>query len=259
MIREELGLAPGAPFTIPSSDIRGLTGVASGPIVWPNDFWGKPTAPPAPSGNFDYIGYKLGGSGPKTTWLLTGTSIGTADANRLVSVAINWSEEATHRNVSEVRFGGISGTLATIHVQGGHSGGSTGFGVCIASAVVPTGTTSDVRVVFSGDTNTCNINIFRYVGLASTTPNDTATIGSGGTATDLATTIDILAGGLVQVAVGNSTFANGGTIGGATSRYTYPGEGAMSHGLGAETGRSITWDTTNANNAGNALIAVAWA
>ena len=39
-IRAELQLAPGTPFTIPA-DVRVLTGISSGPIRWPQDFWGK--------------------------------------------------------------------------------------------------------------------------------------------------------------------------------------------------------------------------
>jgi hypothetical protein len=39
-IRNELGIAAGSSFIVPT-DVRVLTGVATGSIVWPNHFWGK--------------------------------------------------------------------------------------------------------------------------------------------------------------------------------------------------------------------------
>jgi hypothetical protein len=40
-VNVELGNSPTATITMPSTATRTLTGVASGPIVLPNDYWGK--------------------------------------------------------------------------------------------------------------------------------------------------------------------------------------------------------------------------
>jgi len=40
-VNVELGNSATATLTMPSTSIRTLTGVASGPVVLPNDFWGK--------------------------------------------------------------------------------------------------------------------------------------------------------------------------------------------------------------------------
>lgn len=47
-IRAEIGGS--GPIVLPSTETRTLSGVASGPIVCPNDFWGKSSLSPAPSG-----------------------------------------------------------------------------------------------------------------------------------------------------------------------------------------------------------------
>lgn len=51
-IRTEIGGS--GSVVIPSAEVRTLTGVASGPIVLPNDFWGKSSLSPAPSGTVLY-------------------------------------------------------------------------------------------------------------------------------------------------------------------------------------------------------------
>lgn len=51
-VRTEIG-GSGA-IVIPSTEVRTLTGVAAGQIVLPNDFWGKSSLSPAPSGTTLY-------------------------------------------------------------------------------------------------------------------------------------------------------------------------------------------------------------
>lgn len=79
-----------------------------------------------------------------TSLTASGVAIGTADANRLVVVAIGGRYDSG-AGYSTVTIGGVS---ATIHDQ--TDSNSDERIVCIASAIVPTGTTANVVVTLTG-------------------------------------------------------------------------------------------------------------
>lgn len=79
-----------------------------------------------------------------TSLTASGVAIGTADANRLVVVGIG-GRYNSGAGYSTVTIGGVS---ATIHDQ--TDSNSDERIVCIASAIVPTGTTADVVVTLVG-------------------------------------------------------------------------------------------------------------
>ena len=144
-IRTELGLAPGATFTIPSAEIRALTGVASGPIVWPNDFWGKSAVIADYQGNFSATG-----TGSSATVTIPGVTFGAASGTRRMFMSISVAgASAADRSLGSATIGGIA---ATIHTQthDRNTGTSAIFILAIISAEVPTGTSGDVVVTVSG-------------------------------------------------------------------------------------------------------------
>ncbi|WP_353644235.1 hypothetical protein [Mesorhizobium sp. WSM2239] len=84
-IRAELGMAPGAPLTIPSPETRALTGVASGPIVIPTDFYGKSYNPEIAVSLVDHKAIST---------LPASISLGAAASGRLIIIAyMNGAED----------------------------------------------------------------------------------------------------------------------------------------------------------------------
>src|SRR5690349_20118800 len=71
---------------------------------------------------------------------------GAARSSRRIFLAIHWSDGGTHRTLSSSTINGVTAN----RFQEGHSGGATGFGCAIASALVPTGSGNvDVGLTFS--------------------------------------------------------------------------------------------------------------
>lgn len=135
---------------------------------------------------------------PATT-TFSSVGIGTADAGRLVAVAI-MNRRGTYSTVpSTVTIGGISATLL-------HSKDTTvssfHFGASIWIASVPSGTTADVVVTWSdADVLYCNVLCYRLLGAASTAYDTADHDHTSGT------TIDVAAGGII---IGGMTDGNAG-------------------------------------------------
>lgn len=199
---------------------------------------------------------------PGTTSEFVDYAIGDAAADRRVFLAVHWVEGSTHRTISSATIGGVS---ATIHIQEGHSGGVTGFGVAIISAIVPTGTTATVVVNFSGNKTDTTIGGIRVTGLSNSSPHATAVDENEGTASSLAVSINVPEDGLLIGAYSSSTNATlrAVTWGGVTEEYDQSSGGirvsmGWDYELSEETGRSVSASISSIGDSGNALVVVSW-
>lgn len=104
-----------------------------------------------------------------TTYTFSAQSVGTAAADRYIICGVSGrSSDGGARTISSVTIGGVT---ATLNVQMVNSGNVQG----IACALVPTGTTADVVVVFSSTMTNADIALYSTSGLTSTSANDTGT------------------------------------------------------------------------------------
>ncbi len=184
----------------------------------------------------------------------TGENIGDADATRRIFANVYWGEGGSHVSLSSMTIGGVS---ATIHGQGGHTGGISGFGVAIVSAIVPTGTTANFVALFSAAiSGSAAFAAFRTVRLEDSSPFDSASTLSVGTSTSLSTSINIPEGGLIIGAFNYSVNAdNTVTWTGATEITDRVG---FSKNLAAETNRSFGITASTQGDSGNHLLGVSW-
>jgi hypothetical protein len=120
-----------------------------------------------------------------TTYTFSARAIGTAASDRRVHVLVHGGGVGD-TTLSSVTVGGVS---ATINVQAS-SGQHTS---AIATAAVPTGTTGDVVVTFSGGKARCGIGVYASTGLSSETAVDT----DSSTADPATATLTSVAGGFV--------------------------------------------------------------
>jgi hypothetical protein len=123
------------------------------------------------------IGFGAGGGGPptysytdtgedlvgRTTYTFSAKAIGAAAGGRLVVVSL-LSYQSSARTVSSVTIGGITAAIhqATVDVSGDH------ILTAIAYAVVPTGTTANVVVTFSGSMGACGMGVYALYDVGST-------------------------------------------------------------------------------------------
>lgn len=116
----------------------------------------------------------------------TGTSIGTATADRLIFVALS-GLKTTNSAITSVTVGGVSATAAA-QVRRANGGGSVDF--CeIWWAAVPTGTTGTVVITEAGEVfNFVSAEIYKVTGANTTIPvnnSDTGSVASGNVTTDV--------------------------------------------------------------------------
>lgn len=105
----------------------------------------------------------------QSTYTFSSTSIGAASVSRLVVVTVGFCDRTgTGRTISSATIGGVT---ATINTQI-NDAASTAPGVAIIQAVVPTGTSGDIVINFSGSIHSCGIGVFALYDLISTTPTD---------------------------------------------------------------------------------------
>lgn len=121
-----------------------------------------------------------------TVYNHTGINIGTAAADRLVIVIAGGLRSGTARSISSINIGGTDGTI--VAQQNGTGSGA----LAIAYRLVPTGTTTDVIVTYSGTMDRAGIVAYTITGQASNTPTDTFNVSGNG---NVSSTIDVLAGG----------------------------------------------------------------
>lgn len=105
-----------------------------------------PYVPPAKS--VVYMGTAGSGGGGPNGNEAGSYNFGTPDPLRRIIVAVHWqSFGASPQSITSITIGGVAGT---IHGQDSHSGGSTGLGVAICSAIVPTGNTGNISSTGAG-------------------------------------------------------------------------------------------------------------
>ena len=186
-------------------------------------------------------------------------TFGDERSDRRMAAVIHWNEGGSHFTLDSATIGGEA---ATIHVQRGHSGGSTGLGAAIISAVVPTGASGVVDCTFSGATSNVSCGVYRLTGLSSGTPTDTDSDQSTVTTTDLSVTITVAADGIVIAGFTGSTNATSDVAWtGVTEQYD--GEDGIhrssgfASGLGAQS-LVVTADITPQANSGNDLVVASW-
>lgn len=123
-----------------------------------------------PAATSTYVTY-VSNSANQTTYTFTGTSIGTASSDRYVIVAFGASDGTAGRTDSSVTIGGISATK----LAGAYFSGATTRMAAIYMAPVPTGTTADIVVTYSGQVSRMGMSVFSATGIQSTTPRDSFT------------------------------------------------------------------------------------
>jgi hypothetical protein len=185
-----------------------------------------------------------------TAFTFTSKSIGTAAANRKVVIVVGGNADL--RTVSTLTVGGISASL--VKRQQNADGTSE-----IWQADVPTGTTANVVVTWSGPQNTCGIGSYSLYGAAAA-----ASATASNTSNPLSTTINIPAGGVcigtVQQYGGSQTWSWSGltedfdsTMGGSR-----PFSGASTASSGGVTGQTVT-ATPSGSPSGQTLALASWA
>lgn len=186
------------------------------------------------------------GGASSYTW--SAASIGAAATGRLVVVCVAGNNVAF--GVSSATIGGVAATVVSVQ-QGQYMGSA------ILTAVVPTGTTANVAVTFTGGIGTGFIGIWNITGLASSTAHDfyNTTGGVNGTYT---ATLDVPALG-VAVAFG-AGFSGGAssTWTGGTERFDYDNASVNYTGSDFTTATLVTNKTMQATNV-QFVNAASWA
>lgn len=119
-----------------------------------------------------------------TTYTFAGQNLGAADAGRYIVVCVE-SRASLARTISTVTVGGVSASIAVQVSNGNNVAG-------IAIAAVPTGTTGDVVVTFSGSVLRAAVQLYRVLGIDSATPADF----DSSAAADPTVNLDVPAGGV---------------------------------------------------------------
>jgi hypothetical protein len=121
-------------------------------------------------------------------------NIGDAASDREVFVVLVWSVGSSGP-APTLNSMTIGGETATVHVSRRESFAfGANFGIAIASAPVPSGTTATIAFAFSAAATVNRLSTYRAVGIQSMTPVDTASVYS--TAQARTAQIDVQAGGV---------------------------------------------------------------
>lgn len=202
---------------------------------------------------------------PETT--ISGTSPtfdgGDADASRRIFYSFHWLYSGgTHRSISSATINGVTAAIR----QGGHSGGVSGFGAALLSALVPTTSGSmSASITMSGTISSSRGAPIITYGLSGSTPHDSGSDTSSSISTTVSDNVDVPANGLViAVYSGSQNATNQVTWTGATQIYdqliqsTGRASLAVSSGLSEETGRLIRAAKSNESDSGNHMVIETW-
>lgn len=247
-INIELGRLPTAVFNMNGAEERALAGVPSGSYSFSN-FLGKSAGGGGAVSGVEYLGAAGGGSN-LSLFNRPDFPIGAADPSRLIVVAAHWLETTTHRSVTDINVGGVTGGAA----QAGHTGGDTGFGAALTSRLVPTGTTALIRVTFSGEVTSLVVQVYRLTGLSQLASD---TDENAQLANNLNTVVQVGAGGAAIAAYMGSTgiISNAPTFSGITKKYgTQAITGGFLSGLSADATYDVGTTGVSSSSAGNCLI-----
>lgn len=189
-----------------------------------------------------------------TTYTFASQNLGAADPNRWIVVCVGGAHSAA-RSISSVTVGGVSATKI-VQAEGSTLYRHTSIWV----APVPTGTTGDIVVTWSGAIGRCGYSAYRLItGTAPTTAFNTQTDLSL-TSSDLSVSINRPAGGVIVASTINiSSTATSITWAGTTEDYdaswseaTYQGMSSSSTASGSSpvTVTATIAGTPTANNVG---------
>lgn len=167
--------------------------------------------PPSGDATITYL-QDAGNTSGLSTYTFSSQNLGTAAADRFIVVAIETRNSGTSdRTINSVTIGGVS-AVVTQETQAGTNRNV----VALACAAVPTGTAGDVVVTLNGAMLRCYIQVYRAIGISSTTPSDTERL-AGASPTG---TIDVPAGGiLVACAASGNALTTDGTWTGVDLAY----------------------------------------
>lgn len=188
-----------------------------------------------------------------SSYSFTSQPIGSAQADRYVIVGIGWANLSP--TISSVTIGGVSATnIATNANANGNS--------ALYIALVPTGTTANVDIAFSGATGIhCGIAVWSATGLLSTTAVSSGNNSSSATPSVTLTTVN---GGFVvaYAHVGSNTSYSNTTVPWTGVTQSWAGNVISNnrpHGGGsvATTGSNVSPSPTFVGGNGS-LVAAAW-
>jgi hypothetical protein len=148
--------------------------------------------------------------GTNSAW--TGIAIATApNANRRIVIAVGASISSATEANAQASAVTINGTISATKRQGADvdTSGSTGSGIALYTATVPTGTTIDVSVDFPASVRRCGIIVWSLIAPAEAPTNSGVGETAGSSSDDLSLTVTNPAGGLGLAAFtdANSTAA----------------------------------------------------
>lgn len=112
-----------------------------------------------------------------TTYTFSSASLGAEATDRVIIVAFGGTAGSS-KTISSVTIGGVAATLAV------NANISWAITSGIYYAAVPSGTTGDIVITFSGSMNQCVCNVFRMTGQSSNTPAATGSDTTGTTTSD---------------------------------------------------------------------------
>lgn len=183
-----------------------------------------------------------------TTYTFAGEDFGSPSASRRMFVMLSWAAGLNMQFPDTITIGGVT---AEIHDQRGLTDGvDQSLGVAIASAVVPTGSSGSVVVTMDGACFMCAIGVVRTVGYTGEHHFDFGN-DTGLTPISISLSLNVLTNGALLGVYTGSNLNDAVSWTGITEQYddTEAGgdsqnqtrySGAVSSGLGAETGRAVT-------------------
>lgn len=168
------------------------------------------TTPPA---TIAYLGLSTPTLVSGTTYSSTGLSTGAAAADRMVFCTVVWLKASSPSSLTSATIGGVA---ATIHAQN-KVASVYGLSAAIISALVSTGTTATVSLVFNGAAS-AGLGVYRVTGLLSTTALDAISIGAA-TSSPYNDTIDVAGQGVLLFCGTLYGIAAAPAVGGATKDF----------------------------------------
>jgi hypothetical protein len=190
-----------------------------------------------------------------TTYTFSSVDIGSAETGRRIVVVTQGRE--VNPAVSSITINSVSAAL----VYADHLDGGSSWPIEIWSAVVPTGTSVTISLVFTLGCAAAGIGVFKVMNAAATA---SATVGNNATGTSKATaTIDVPAhGGVISYAAcfgGSSTW----TLASVTEGFDETVEGADTHAGGQNTYATAQSSldvgaTPSGSSSYHSVVAAAW-
>lgn len=195
-----------------------------------------------------------------TVWIFSGLSMGAADADRYIIVAVHSRMNTYIPTISDVTVGGNAATL----VASQKAASTAGSFLALYIVALPAGTTADVVVTNGASVLTTSVDIFRMVGASSATASDTAGAELASSSAAVSVTLDIPAGGgavaLAAAYDGAGTFTWTGLT--EASDRVIDGDATSSAAVdvfsAAQTGRTISADPS-ATPTFHGVLAASWA